>query len=153
MIEAVQHHCARLYTWTIAALETGVERRAEVVCLQEPPRERKGFEIRHTAYEIRKRKRVWTAVRKESSLAVDERTDLSKGGNDDVKVTDVRRRGEKVTRIVNIYDQKDTMSRQRPARKLRWQRIIRQDCTAPWRLQCPRKRSDPRCTKPRDAII
>jgi hypothetical protein len=61
------------------------------VCWQEPPRERKGFEIRHTAYEIRKRKRVWMAVRKGSGLAVDERTDLSNGGNDDVIVTDVRR--------------------------------------------------------------
>jgi hypothetical protein len=57
--------------------------------LQDPPRERKGFEIRHTAYEIRKRKRVWMAVRKGSGLAVDERIYLSKGGNDDVIVTDV----------------------------------------------------------------
>jgi len=55
MIRAIQHKCAGLYEWTIAALETGVERRVDVVCLQQPPRERKGFEIRHTAYEIRKK--------------------------------------------------------------------------------------------------
>jgi len=117
MIRAIQHNCARSYEWTIAALKTGVERRADVVCLQEPPRGRKGFEIKHTAYEIRKRNRVWTAVGKGSGDAVDKRTDLSKGGNDDVIVTDIQRRGEKVIRIVNICDQKDTQSRERPARK------------------------------------
>ena len=30
-----------------------------------------------------------------------EQTDLSRGANNDVVVTDVRRRGEKITRIVN----------------------------------------------------
>jgi len=39
MISVIQHNCARSYEWTIAALETGVKRRADVVCLQEPPRE------------------------------------------------------------------------------------------------------------------
>jgi hypothetical protein len=46
--------------------------------------------------------------------------DMRKGANDDVIVTDVRTRGEKVTRIVNIYDQKDMQLGERPARKLRW---------------------------------
>jgi len=67
----IQHNCARSYEWTIAALETGVERRAEVVCLQEPPRERGGIGISHLAYEIRKTKRVWTAIRRGSGLVVD----------------------------------------------------------------------------------
>jgi hypothetical protein len=56
MIRVIQHNCARSYEWTIAALETGVERRADVVCLQEPPRERGGIGISHSAYEIRKEK-------------------------------------------------------------------------------------------------
>jgi hypothetical protein len=34
MIRVIQHNCARSYEWTIAALETVVERRADVVCLQ-----------------------------------------------------------------------------------------------------------------------
>jgi hypothetical protein len=92
MSRAIQRNCARSYEWTIAALETGVERSADVVCLQEPPRDRKRFDLRHTAYELRERNRVWTAVHKGSSLAVDERADLGKGSNDDVVVTDVRRR-------------------------------------------------------------
>jgi hypothetical protein len=122
--------------------------------LKEPPRERKGFEIRHTAYEIRERTRVWTAVRKGSGLAVDERTDLSKGGNDDVIVTDVRRKGEKITRIVNIYDQNDTQSRERPARKLRWQQIILQGCTVlTGDFNAHSTQWDLRCTAQRDAVF
>jgi len=124
------------------------------VCLQEPPRERKRFEIRHTAYEISQRKRVWTAAGKGSGLALDSRRDLSKGGNDNVIVTDVRRRGEKVTRIVDMYDQKDTQSRERPARKLGWQRIIWQGCTMlAGDFNAHSKRWDPRCTEPRDDVF
>jgi len=40
-------------------------------------------------------------------LGVDEQMDLSRGANDDVVATDVRRRGEKIPPIVNIYNQKD----------------------------------------------
>ena len=57
---------------------------------------------------------------------VDERKDSSRGANDDVIVTDVRRSGEKITRIVNIYDQRDTPSGETLARKLSWQRVNRQ---------------------------
>jgi hypothetical protein len=54
MIRVIQHNCARSYKWTIGALEMGVEHRADVVCLQEPPRERGGIGISQSAYEIRK---------------------------------------------------------------------------------------------------
>jgi hypothetical protein len=53
---------------------------------------------------------VWTAIRKGSGLVVDEQTDLSRGAQDDVMVTNVGRRGEKRTRIVNVYDQRDMQS-------------------------------------------
>ena len=42
---------------------------------------------------------------KGSGLATDKRTDLIRGANDDVMVTDVKRRGDKMTRIINDYDQ------------------------------------------------
>jgi len=58
MIRVIQHNCTRSYEWTIAVLETGVERRAEVISLQKPKRERGEIGISHAAYEIRKRKRV-----------------------------------------------------------------------------------------------
>jgi len=117
MIRVIQHNCARSYEWTVAALETAVERRADVVCLQEPPRERGEIGISHSAYKIRNRNRIRTAIWKGSGLVVDERTDLSRGANDDVIATDVRTRGEKITRIADIYDQTDAQSgkRERPA--------------------------------------
>jgi len=60
------------------------------------------------------------AIRRGSGLVVDERTDLSRGANDDVFPTVVRRRRETITRIVNDHDQKDTQSVERLARKLNW---------------------------------
>jgi len=42
------------------------------------------------------------AIRKQSGLVVDEWTDLSREANDVDISTGVRRRGEKITRIVNI---------------------------------------------------
>jgi len=40
MLRVFQHNCARSYEWTIAALETGVERWADVGCMQVPPTEK-----------------------------------------------------------------------------------------------------------------
>ena len=73
----------------------GVERSADVVCLHEPPRESGGIGISHSGYEIRKRKRLSMAVRRGSSLVVDELTDLRRGVNEDVIATNVmKERGE-----------------------------------------------------------
>ena len=154
MIRVIQHNCPRSYEWTIVALEMGVERRADVVCLQEPPRERGGIGISASAYEIRKRKRVWMAIRKGSGLVVDELTDPSRGDNDDVIATDVRRRGEKITRIVNIYDQTHARSGERSARKLDRQRVIPQGGTVlAGDFNAHSKRWDPRCQVQRDATF
>jgi hypothetical protein len=56
MIRVMQHNCARSYEWTIAALETGVERRADLVWLHEPLAEGEEIGISHSAYNIRKEK-------------------------------------------------------------------------------------------------
>jgi hypothetical protein len=85
---------------------------------------------------------------------VDERTDLSRGANEDVIATDVRRRGERITGIVNVYDQKNTHSGERPARKLNWQRVIRQGGTVlAGDFNAHSKRWDPRCQVQRDAAF
>jgi hypothetical protein len=65
-------------------------------------------------------------VCKGSGLANAERTDLSRGANDYFIVTDVKKRGEKMTRGINIYDQREVRTRGRHARKINWSRIIRQ---------------------------
>jgi endonuclease/exonuclease/phosphatase family metal-dependent hydrolase len=156
MIRVIQQNCARSYEWTIAALDTGVERRAEVVCLQEPPRVRGEIRINHSAYDIRKRQTVWTAIRKESGLVVDERMHFSRGANDDVIATDVRRRCEKIKRICDIYDQKDARSgeRERPAQKLHWEKLIRQGGTVlAGDFNTHSKRWDPRCQVQRNAVF
>jgi len=62
-------------------------------------------------------------------LGVAEWVDLSRVANDDVIATDVRSRWEMIPRIVNVYDQKDTQSGERPARMSNWQRVIRQGGT------------------------
>jgi len=124
MIRAIQHNCATSYGWTIAALETEVDQKADLVLLQQPPWEKGRLGISHLAYEITKRKRVWIAVCKGSGFATDELTDLSTGANIDVGVTDVKRRGGKMTRIINVYDQRDIQTGERQARKPKWHRAI-----------------------------
>jgi len=84
MIRVIQLNCARSYQWTIVALETAVKRRADRVCVLDPPREKGGIGISHGPSKITTRKRVWTARWKGSGLVVDERTDYSRGANDDV---------------------------------------------------------------------
>jgi hypothetical protein len=79
MIRVIQHNCARSYEWTIAALETGVEHRVDLVCIQVPLSDRGGFMLSNSASEIRKRKRVWMVIQRWSRFVVDEQTDLSRG--------------------------------------------------------------------------
>lgn len=57
---------------------------------------------------------------------VDNRRHLSRGDNNDVILTDITRRGQKITRIFKVYDQKDRQSGERPEQKLNWQSVIRQ---------------------------
>jgi hypothetical protein len=106
MFKVIQHNCARSYIWTMAALETAVEREADVECLHKPPRDRAGSRNSHPVYNIRKRKRVWTAVPKGSGLTTSERTDLSRKAGDDVIVVEIKMMTKNMIRIVNSYDQK-----------------------------------------------
>jgi hypothetical protein len=86
------------------------------------------------------------AIRRGSGLVVDEQTDLSRGANEDVIATDIRRRGERITRIVNIYDQKNMHSGERPAQKLDWQRVFGQGSTVlAGDFNAHSIRWDPRC--------
>jgi endonuclease/exonuclease/phosphatase (EEP) superfamily protein YafD len=95
-------------------------------------------------------------VLKGSGAATDEWTNLSSGANDNVIVTDVKRRGEKMTKVINIYNQRDVRTRQRQARKINWSRIIRQrggGTILAGNFNTHRRRWDPRCKKQRDATF
>jgi len=87
-----------------------VDRKADLGLLQELLWAEGRIGISHPVYEIRKRKRVWTAVCKGSGLATDERTDLGGGANNNFMMTDVNRRGERMTRIINVYNQRDVQT-------------------------------------------
>jgi len=139
----------------MAALETGVHPKADLVYLQEPPGKTGRIGISHLADEIRKRKRVWTAVRKGSGLGTDTQIDLSRGANDNVMVTELKRRGENKTRIINVYDQRDLQTGERRARKLDWPRTIRLGggTMIAGDMNAHSGRWDPRCREQCDATF
>jgi len=64
--------------------------------------------ISHSANEMRKRRSFLMVIERVSVLVVDEWPDLSRGVNDDVIVTDCRRKGETITRVGNIYNHCNT---------------------------------------------
>jgi hypothetical protein len=101
-IRMFHHNCAMSNEWTIAAQDMGVEHKADVVYLEEAPIERGGIGISHWAYELRKRYRVSIAIWTGCCLVIDEQTDLCSGANENVITTDVRRRGERIMRILNV---------------------------------------------------
>jgi len=88
-----------------------------------------------------------------SGLTTNEQTDFSKNAVSDVNVVDIERRGDKMTRIVNTYDQRDGEISWRPARRLDWQRIIRQGgggTVLAGDVNAHSQHWDPRCTGRRD---
>jgi len=66
-------------------------------------------------------------VPKGSGCGINKRTELSQNARGDVIVVDIKNRGEKITRIVNIYEEREGESGERPAGRLNWQTIIRQE--------------------------
>lgn len=75
--------------------------------------------------EIITRKRAWMAVDNTCSLTTNKRTELSEIAGDDIIVVDIKMRGEKMIRIINIYDHRARETGERPARELIWQKMIR----------------------------
>lgn len=74
-------------------------------------------------YEI---KMVWMVVRRTSSITANERTDLSMNAGTNIFVIDINWMGETMIRFVIIYDLGAGATRERPARKLDRQKMIRQ---------------------------
>ena len=109
----LQHNCNSTAATTTAALEAAIERRAEVVILQEPYVGRK-HQISHPGFQIRwpegeKREiRVALAIRVDvlDTYVFEERTDLV--DHPCVQCLDIwetqRRQKVRMTRVVNIYN-------------------------------------------------
>jgi hypothetical protein len=68
---------------------------------------------------------------KGSGLVLSDQTDLGSSPNDDVMATDVRRTWETITLFVNVYEQRNMQSRERPAKKWTLQRANQQSSTVP----------------------
>jgi len=60
---------------------------------------------------------------------VAERTGISRDANEDVTAKNIRRRGERIRRMFNVYDQKNTHSGERQAPELTYKRVIRHGST------------------------
>jgi hypothetical protein len=73
-----------------------------------------------------KRKRVCMAVCKGKGHTMNKHTDFSRNATDDVIILDIERSGATITRIITIYDQSARETGERPARRLAWQRVIRE---------------------------
>lgn len=85
-------------------LNTGVKLKADVGCLQEPPRDSAEIGNCHSVYGIRERQRVWTAVWKASGDRMNKQIDCSRDAGDDVTVVAINQRREKMARLVSIQD-------------------------------------------------
>jgi hypothetical protein len=110
----VQHNCRRAYPVTIAALESGLQLRAGLVCLQEPYVVR---DFSHPGYLIhwpeegsRKEARVAVVVRKDllNKWVVEARTDLINHpyalAIDIWELERGTKRRARRTRVINCYD-------------------------------------------------
>ena len=123
-----------------AAMETVLKKGVDIVCLQEPARGRAGDLVSHPGFHIFKSQpqegrlgRVWTAVRLDAPVIVEERSDL--GCTPDVQTFDVyekkKRNGEwrkgRRTRLVNVYDQNIRQEGQprRAIDEVNWATVIR----------------------------
>jgi len=89
----------------MAAPEIGVDEKADLIHVQEPPGEKARVEVNHLADNMGKRNRVCNMVRACRSLPTDVWSRLRRGSNDNVTVLNVNRRGEMITKFINVYDQ------------------------------------------------
>jgi hypothetical protein len=109
----------------------------------------------NTGYEIRKRWRVWMAVRKRCGLSKNERTDLRKIAGDEVIVIDLTNREDNTIKVVNIDDQRTRETGERPAMRQDWKKVIRQgggSTVLTGDLNAHSQCWDLRCTEWREAI-
>jgi hypothetical protein len=111
----VQHNCRKTYAIIIAALETGLALKAEIVCLQEPYIGINniiygGYIILWPETEPKDKKRVLIVIRKDlqNSLIIEPRTDLINHpyalALDIWDIHYITRKKIRRTRLINAYD-------------------------------------------------
>jgi hypothetical protein len=112
----IQHNCRKAYAITIAALETGLQRQAAIVCLQEPYIGAKSY-ISHPGYTVywpeageQSAKRVAIAIRRDllAKMVIEVRSDLI--NHPYIQAIDIwdlhaeTKSKIRRTRLINVYD-------------------------------------------------
>jgi len=154
MCRAIQYSWAMSRVWTVAACEKGVNRKADVVYLQQSMRQRSGIGISHYVYNNTKRISVWTMVCKGSNCTMNWRTELGKNAGNDSIVVDINTLAENIIMIINIFNQRATETGERAGRRQNGQQIIRQGgggMLLAGDYDTHSYYSDPRCTQLRKA--
>jgi hypothetical protein len=111
----VQHNCRKAYVIIIAALETGLALKTEIMCLQKPYIEinnitHGGYTILWPETEPKDKKRVLIIIRKDlqNNLIIEPRTDLINYSYalalDIWDIHYITRRKIKRTRLINVYN-------------------------------------------------
>jgi len=135
------------------ALKQGIVWGADVVMMQEPVVEKKGFNISHPEYRLVRGGRTMTAMRRDTHL---EFSEVDMEGDGDVQEFDIKYPSGKELRLVNVYDQlrqvEGVRSQGRSAQTAKWREIMgrnrilvggdRNAHSNRWDLDCPPKRDD-----------
>jgi len=136
-------------------LEKGIVWGADVVVMQEPVVEKKGYNISHPAYRLVRGGRTMTAIRRDTHL---EFSEVDMGGDGDVQVFDIKYPSGREMRLVNVYDQlrqvEGVRSQGRPAQAARWKEIMRWNkilLGGDWNAHSDRW--DPECPPKRDEVF
>ena len=136
-------------------METAVERKADLVLVQEAPAFRGS---RHPAFDFLWSGRTLTARRRNSEWTASTEDRFTREAGGDVQVVSLGRRGSKdrEVRIVNTYFQGTGRAqdrRVRQAEQARWDDILLEDCVVAGDFNAHSPRWNPRCpqTQKRDA--
>jgi hypothetical protein len=112
----------------MALMETGVQRKADVIVIQEPPVDQR---YRHDSYDfLWTTGRVMTARLKTSEWTCSPEDNLTRDSQGDVQLLALGRRGQKgrLVRIANVYSSKVFRGGPgRPAHLANWADILRED--------------------------
>ena len=149
MATFLQHNTRKSDTALAALMQTALERKADIVLVQEPPEFRGN---RHPAFRYLWRDRVLTAVRIDSNWTVSTEERFTKEASD-TQVLALGRRGhsQRELRVVNTYHQGTARGdNTRGAERAEWDDLLLEDCilagdfnahSPTWNRECNQRRN------------
>ena len=127
MVTFLQHNAQKSDSALVALMQTALERKADIVLVQEPPEFR---ESRHPAFRYLRKNRVLTAVRIDSDWTVSTKERFTREASDaQVLALGRKGHGQREIRVVNTYHQGTTRrDNTRGAKRTEWDDLILEDC-------------------------